>query len=202
MTVPTLSENTTSRLSGGGASSSSEGESGPSTSHEGDSLRISTSPVAIEYDVGKLKHLHVDFQQLSRDDKYRLLKTEPKSDPSSYTRTRPYPSSSLRQFQPSWLKHHPWLHCSRFIDGAFCRAFVLFSPSQVGGQDLGQFVTSPSKSWTKMSVKANTHACKEYHRSAMTKMREFLVRYENPAQCWHFIGNRRTKDNVDQPEGH
>ena len=36
-----------------------------------------------------------------------------------------------------------------------------------------------------MSVKASTHASKEYHHSAMTKMREFLVRYHNPG---HSVG--------------
>ena len=33
-----------------------------------------------------------------------------------------------------------------------------------------------------MSDKASTHAKKEYHRSAMVKMTEFLARYENPSQ--------------------
>ena len=33
-----------------------------------------------------------------------------------------------------------------------------------------------------MCDKANTHASKEYHRNAMTKMEEFLVRYRNPSQ--------------------
>lgn len=181
-----LGENTASRQSsrhGGGESPSSDesetqSESGPSTSHEGDSP--STSPV--ECDVGKLQDMRIDLRQLSRDDKCRLLKAQPNSDPSSYPRTRPYPTSSFRQFQPSWLKQHPWLHYSRFADGAFCRACVLFAPHQVGGQDLGQFVTSPFKCWTKMSDKANTHANKEYHRSAMTIMREFLARYEDPSQ--------------------
>ena len=115
-----------------------EGESSLSTSLDGEK--------AIEYDVGKLLDLHVDLKQLSREDKYRLLKTEPTSNTSSYPRTRPHPSSSLRQFQPSWLKQYPWLHYSRFVDGAFCRACVLFAPNQVGGQDLGQFVMVPFKS--------------------------------------------------------
>ena len=80
------------------------------------------------------------------------------------------------------MKQHPWLHYSKFADGAFCRACALFSPSNVGGQDLGQFVTSPFKCWTKMTTKASTHASKEYHRSAMTRMSEFLARYEDPSQ--------------------
>ena len=80
------------------------------------------------------------------------------------------------------MKQHPCLHYSMFADGAFCHACALFAPSNVGGQDLGQFVTSPFKCWTKMTTKASTHASKEYHRSAMTRMSEFLARYEDPSQ--------------------
>ena len=136
-------------------------------------------------DIGKLQDSHISLQQLSRYDKYRILTTEPNCDPLSYPRTRPYLSSSLRQFQPSWMKQYPWLHYSQSVDGAFCRACALFAPNQVGGQYLGKFVASPFKCWTKMSVKAGTHASKEYHHSAMTKMREFLARYQNPG---HSVG--------------
>ena len=77
---------------------------GASTSHEGES---STSPV--ECDIGKLQALGVNLKQLSRDSLYRLLKTEPDSDPSSYPHKCPYPSSSFCQFQPSWLNKHQYL---------------------------------------------------------------------------------------------
>ena len=89
-----------------------------------------------ECDIGKLLSSHVDLQQLSRHEKYQLLRTEPNSDPSVYSRTRPYPSSSFRQFQPSWMKQYPWLHYSQFADGVFCRACAC-------GMVLGQFVTAP-----------------------------------------------------------
>ncbi|KAI6652511.1 hypothetical protein LOD99_7525 [Oopsacas minuta] len=55
----------------------------------------------VECDIGKLQDSHIFLQQLSRDQQHRILTTEPNSDPSSYPRTCPYPSSSLRQFQPS-----------------------------------------------------------------------------------------------------
>ena len=148
---------------------------------EVDSLSTLSSTV-LECDIGKLLYSHIDLQQLSRDDKYRILTTEPSSDPSTYPRTRPYKTSSFRQFQPSWTKQHPWLHYSLFADGAFCRACALFAPRSVGGQGLGQFVTSPFKCWTKMAAKADTHTSKEYHRRAMTSMREFLARYQDPSQ--------------------
>ena len=116
-----------------------------------------------ECDIGKLFSSHVDLQQLSRHEKYQLLRTKPNSDPSVYPRTRPYPSSSFWQFQPSWMKQYPWLHYSQFADGVFCRACALFAPSNAGGMVLGQFVTAPFRTWTKLTAKACTHAEKEYH---------------------------------------
>ena len=142
----------------------------------------SSSPLELECDVGKFLDLKVNLQQLSRDEKYKILTAEPNSDPTVYPHTRPYQSSSLRQFQPSWLKQYPWVHYSRFCDGVYCRACALFAPTCVGGQELGQFVTSPFKCWTKITAKACTHASKEYHLQAMTKMSEFLARYEDPSQ--------------------
>ena len=41
-----------------------------------------------------------------------LLTSQPNSDPSSYPRTRPYTTSSFRQFLPSWCSGRPWLHYS------------------------------------------------------------------------------------------
>ena len=80
------------------------------------------------------------------------------------------------------MKLHPWLHYSQFLDGALCRGCALFAPSNVGGQNLGQFVTSSFKCWSKMTAMAIIHASKEYHRTAMTRMIEFTARYEDPPQ--------------------
>ena len=104
-----------------------------SFSDEGDvnhPLDVSNSKSSshFECDVGKLLNLHVDLQQLSRDEKYQIHTTEPNRDPSAYPNIRLYPSSSKRQFQPSWMKQFPWLHYSKSTDGAFCRACVLFAP--------------------------------------------------------------------------
>lgn len=79
------------------------------------------------------------------------------------------------------MKQYPWLDYSSFTDGVFCRACALFAPSTVGGQDPGQFVTLPFKTWTKMVAKACTHTTKEYHQNAMSTMREFITRYEDPS---------------------
>ena len=59
---------------------------------------------------------------------------------------------------------------------------ILFALNQVGGQDLGKFVTKPFKFWMKMSKKAKTHARKDYHLTAITKMEEFLPWYKKPSQ--------------------
>lgn len=57
----------------------------------------------------------------------------------------------------------------------------LFALGIVGGQEPGQFVTLPFKTWTKMVLKASTHATKEYYQSAMTTMRDFIAWYEDPS---------------------
>ena len=58
----------------------------------------------------------------------------------------------------------------------------MFAPKQAGGQDLGQFVTKPFKSWGKILQKASVHGTRSYHLSSMTRMTEFLARYENPSE--------------------
>ena len=119
----------------------------------------STSATVSECDIGKLLEQDTDFQQLDRDVKYRILITEPNSDASLYPRTRPFESSSYQcQFQPGWSKSFPWLHYSRHMDGAFCRAGIFFAPQKVGGQNLGSFVTKSFTSWIKMSEKGNAHS--------------------------------------------
>ncbi len=112
---------------------------------------------------------------------YRVLKTEPDSNPSSYLCTRPCQSGSFRQFHPSWVSKHRWLHYSRHVNGAYCRACVCFGPSHICGQPLGHFVTTPFTSWIKMSKKATVHSKKEYHLFSMSKMDEFLARYVDPS---------------------
>ena len=140
-------------------------------------------PSEYEHDIGKLLHAGLDLQKLPRAQKYSIFKSEPSSDASSYPRTRPCESSSYRQFQPSWLKQHPWLHYSRFCDGAFCRACSFFAPLQAGGRDLGLFVSKPFRAWIKMSEKAGVHSKKDYHLDALSQMVEFVTRYENPSKA-------------------
>ena len=96
-----------------GPSTSREDRSGASTSHESESS--TTSP--IECDIGKLQALGVNLKQLSRDAVYRLVSLIVILL-LTHAHVHTYPSSSLCQFLPSWLKQQPWLHYSRFADGA------------------------------------------------------------------------------------
>ena len=129
-------------------------------------------------DIGELLRTNEDLKKLSREHKYRILSIEPNVD-FSYPRTRCSASGSFRQFQPSWFKQY---HYSSTVDGAFCRACAVFAPAYVGGHVLGQFVSSPFKTWRKMSQKASAHGKLEYHLSSLAKMSEFLARYENPSK--------------------
>ena len=72
---------------------------------------------------------------------------EPIPDASSYPQTRPCESSAFRQFQPSWLKNSTIGFISQHVDGAYCCACVVFAPDQIGGQEVGQFVTKPYTAW-------------------------------------------------------
>ena len=135
--------------------------------------------------------------RVSREGKYRLLTTEPNPDPLSYPRTRPCPSSNLRRFKPEWLKHYPWMHYSQFSDGVYCRACVVFSPYEVGGHDLGRFVLTPFRYWTKTTDRATEHAKNGYYRNAMAMMAEFLARYESPSQAVDVILNTQVRQTME-----
>ena len=169
---------------------------GPSpASNSDDTPSPSTS---FECDIGKLLAEGTNPPQLPREHKYRVLTTEPNPDAAKYPRTRSSESDCLRQFQPWRLKQYPWLHYSASLDGVFCRACVFFPPSQVGGQDPGQLVTKPSNTWVKMTAKAKSHARKEYHLGAMTKMSEFIDQYENPTQAVDVVLKSRLQQIVER----
>ena len=72
---------------------------------------------------------------------------------------------------------------------------MFFPSDKAGGQNVGQFVTTPFKAWIKMSGKAADHAKKHYHNFAMTKMEEFLTRYEDPSMTVIETESRRIIEN-------
>ena len=195
--------------------SSSSGEESCHSSHGHDSNQVSSQSGATactsaampqvhvddyyECDVGKILSTGVNIHELSRQHMYHILKTEPNPNQSCYPRTRPYRTGSYRQFQPTWVKQHPWLHYSHNVDGVFCRACVFFAPEKVGGQASGQFVTKPFTCWNKQTERMNAHGMLDYHLTSMVKMEEFLARYENPSEAiniqFNSEANRIMKNN-------
>ena len=138
--------------------------------------------ILLQCDIGKPLELKINVSTLSREDKYRIITSEPHSDASTYPQTHTSASTAFRQFQPSWLKSFPWLHYSRHVDGAFCRACVIFlSEGQtLGGQRPGKFVTNAFRSW-KRTDQLTDHAKRGYHLTSLTKMAEFITRYQQPS---------------------
>ena len=97
------------------------------------------------------------------------------------------------------MKNYPWLHyTSSFSDGAFCRACAFFVPVAAGGHDLGLFVTKPFRAWTKMSEKVGIHARKDYHLAALSRMEEFLNRYENPSKAVDVMLCTKLQETMDR----
>ena len=98
--------------------------------------------------------------------------------------TTPYPSQMmngcLRRFKPSWLLEHPWLHYSWHSDRVFCKAYSLFSPTEISSNKLGMFVSKPFSKWTKKSDACRKHASSQYHFDAMARMCEFKDAVNNP----------------------
>jgi hypothetical protein len=134
-------------------------------------------------DIGALLNLGNNIRGLPREHLHRVLTSEPNPDPSSYPRTRRGSAGAFRQFQPAWVKQHPWLYYSRYCDGLFCRACVCFAPEKVGGQLLGQFVSKPFTTWTNRTQKVLLHSSFDYHLNSMAKMDEFLARYAQPSEA-------------------
>ncbi len=152
---------------------------------------------SIIQEVKGAKYFSIIADEVTDASNHAQVTTEPNPDPLRYPQTRPCPSSHLRRFKPEWLKHHPWMHYSKFSDGVYCRACVVFAPYQAGGQNLGKFVLEPFRYWTNTADKATDHAKSEYHRNAMSMMTEFLARYESPSQAVNVLLDSQLRQNVD-----
>lgn len=147
-------------------------------------------------DIGALLNSNSSIRGLTREHTYRVLTSEPSSDSTSYPRTRSGSSGGFRQFQPAWVKQHPWLHYSRHCDGVFCRACVFFAPDKVGGQPPGQFVSKPFSTWANRAQKVPAHGNLEYHLDSMTKMEEFLTRYIQPSEAVSTKLSKQAQENI------
>ena len=160
-----------------------------------DGSRSSCTQPVINYrcDIGKLLEENVDFKALTREQLYQILTHEPNPNASVYPRTRVSPSDSFRQFQPTWLKKHPWLHYSRFTDGAFCRACAVFLTDNPGGQSCGQLVNKPFKQFSKFE----SHAKNQYHLTSLARMSEFIERYKHPEVAVDTQLNKRLQHQME-----
>ena len=98
-----------------------------------------------ETDIGKLIEGGVDTRKFTRDHAHKILTHKPNSDSSVHPHICLYGFGSYKQFQPSWLKEHPWFHYSGH-HGVFCHACAIFLQHKVDGQRAGQFASLPFKS--------------------------------------------------------
>ena len=57
--------------------------------------------------------------------------------------------------------------------GVFCKACVLFAPSNVRWQNLNKLVSNPIHTWTKQSSTFCRHEKLQYHQESMAKMVAF-----------------------------
>ena len=155
------------------------------------------SVIGYQCDIGKLLAENVNFKTLPREQLYQILTHEPNPNSAVYPRTRVSPSNSFRQFQPTWLKKHPWLHYSQFTDGAFCHACAVFLTDNPGGQSCGQLVTKPFKAWVKQFCKFESHAKNQYHLTSLARMSEFIERYKHPEVAVDTQLNKRLQHQME-----
>ena len=92
------------------------------------------------------------------------------------------------------------MHYSHCKDGIYCRACVVFSTYQAGGQGIGRFVLEPFRYWTKASSKAVEHAKHSYHLNAVAAMSEFLTCYEKPSQAIDVVMSRQVSQIMERNE--
>ena len=100
-------------------------------------MNTSSGDVLIhDWNIGKLIASDAKLSNLCREEVYGILTCEPPMATSEYPGTRQSESGSFRQFQPSWVQQFPWLHYSKFEDGAllgmcnFCSQFNQGTGSQ------------------------------------------------------------------------
>ena len=83
------------------------------------------------------------------------------------------------------------------MDDAFCHACVFFAPENVGGQAPGQYITKPFKYWVSKSQKMEAHAKADYLIACVTKMGEFLVRFQNPSKLINTMFDKESQKRMD-----
>ena len=109
---------------------------------------------------------------LSQSMKLKLLNHTPDV---KYKYPTKYMNGCNRRFKPEWVQTHSWLHYSASEDGVFCKACILFAPSEVQQQTLGSLVSKPFSLWMKISSAFKSNEQLSYHQACMLKMTAFKV---------------------------
>ena len=117
------------------------------------------------------------LRSLDKSLKLKLIKQAPDAKFNYPTK---FMHSCNRRSKPEWAQSHSWLHYSPSEDGAYCKACVLFAPTDVKRQRLGSLVSKPFSIWTKQSSVFNGHEKLAYHQDSMTRMAAFK---ESCMQC-------------------
>ncbi len=135
------------------------------------------------------------LSSLDDSKKLKLVKNVPDN-------TVNYPAQFLhgcnRRFKPEWAKRHPWISYSQSDDGVYCKACVLFAPSDVHGQKLGVLVTKPFTVWTKKTSVFDSHEKLNYHQNSMTRMTAFKESSANPLLNVATMLNNTRKEQVSR----
>lgn len=160
----------------------------PGTSQEGNSSKLvdtsSVSPfITNKYDIGNFVRPSLLIKSnISDDDKYRALKNIWVPD-RNYLFPLRIESGQQRKFNIKWLEDFQWLSYSHKDSGAYCLACVLFGPKEAGEKNktpLGKLVLSPLNKYKHALEIFKDHANKDYHKSALLKVSEFVKNFENP----------------------
>ena len=84
-------------------------------------------------------------------------------------------ASNGRSFQHRWLSKYHWLLYSEQDDGGYCLPCALFfRPTVTFRSDPGVLVTKPLTNFQKALEILNKHDNKQFHRSSVVQMEEFL----------------------------
>ena len=85
-------------------------------------------------------------------------------------------ASNRRSFQHKWLSRYQWLRYSEQDDGGYCLPCALFFRATVSfrSNHPGVLVTKPLKNFQKALEILNKHEGKQFHKSSVVQMDEFV----------------------------
>ena len=85
-------------------------------------------------------------------------------------------ASNRRSFQHKWLSRYQWLRYSEQDDGGYCLPCALFFRATVSfrSDHPGVLVTKPLKNFQKALEILNKHEGKQFHKSSVVQMDEFV----------------------------